>query len=278
MAADNDQNVYWNEKGGERWVRYIDHLEQMLTGFSEVLIERLAPRPGEHILDIGCGGGPTSAAIADAVGPSGRVLGVDISSVILEVARARHGGRGNLELVLADAGEHAFEPGAFDAVTSRFGVMFFHAPEAAFRNIHAAARAGARLVFICWRQMEENPWMGAAAQAAFSVLPPPEPPDPEAPGPFAFADAERVRRILTEAGFTGIALEPVDQTIRLGPLEHALDWLINMGPAADALQEAAPAEREAAIAAMRAALAAGETAEGVVAFPGATWLVTARAA
>ncbi|MEX2482113.1 MAG: class I SAM-dependent methyltransferase [Gammaproteobacteria bacterium] len=269
-----DQATFWNEEGGRRWVEHIDQLERMLTDLSVRLIAAVDARPGEQVLDIGCGGGPTSAELARLVGSAGHVLGVDISAVILALARRRFAHLPSLAFATADAAEHAFTPASFDVITSRFGVMFFPDPHAAFRNIRRAARPGARLRFLCWRPLDENPWMGAPAKAAFTVIPPPEKPAPGAPGPFSFGQVERVRDILSLAGFTAIEFEPVDQAITLGSLDEALEWLTRMGPAAAPLADAAPEAREAARAAMRDVLAAHETSAGVT-LAGAAWLVRA---
>ncbi|MEQ8231998.1 MAG: class I SAM-dependent methyltransferase [Gammaproteobacteria bacterium] len=274
-APGADQATFWNEDGGRRWVAHIDQLERMLGGLSSVLLAAVDARPGEHVLDVGCGGGPTSNALARAVGTGGRVLGVDISAVILEVARRRSQHIDNLAFETADAAAYPFEPDSFDVVTSRFGVMFFPEPHAAFRNLRGALRPDGRLCFMCWRGIDENPWMGAPAKAAFSVIPPPEKPAPGTPGPFAFADPARVRDILDSAGFADIALEAVDQPITLGTVDEALEWLTNMGPAATPLAEAGPDARAAAREAMREVLVAHDTPQGVT-LAGATWLVSAR--
>lgn len=277
MRDENPEAAYWNETGGERWVENIDRLETMLAVMNRHLLERAAPQTGERVLDIGCGGGVTSAAFADAVGGAGHVDGADISAVILEVARKRYAERTNLEFITADAGVYAFEPASCDLITSRFGVMFFPAPVRAFANLRRAARPGGRLVFLCWRSLPENPWMGVPAAAAFSVLPRPEKPDPDAPGPFSLADPEKVERILREAGFHDITLSPVDAMLNLGEFSAALDFMTKMGPTAEPLKEAEPELRETAIAAMRAAMEPHVTAQGLI-MPAATWLVEARIA
>ena len=271
-----DQATFWNEDGGRRWVEHIDQLETMLSGMSARLIAAVAARPGENILDIGCGGGPTSAELAQVVGDAGEVLGVDISEVILGAARRRFGHFANLRFETADATAHPFSAAHYDVITSRFGVMFFPDPHAAFGNIRRAAKPGARLTFMCWRRLDENPWMGAAAAAAFTVIPPPAKPEPGAPGPFSLANPDRVRDILGSAGFTAVELEPVDQAITLGSVDQALEWLTRMGPAATPLAEADPGSREAARAAMREVLAAHDTPAGVT-LAGATWIVRGRA-
>ncbi|MCB1748386.1 MAG: class I SAM-dependent methyltransferase, partial [Gammaproteobacteria bacterium] len=264
-----------NEDGGRRWVEHIDQLERMLDELSGVLVAAVDARSGERVLDVGCGGGPTSAHYASVVGRAGEVLGVDISAVILEVARRRFGHHANLHFELADAGSHAFPPARFDVLTSRFGVMFFADPVAAFTNLRQALRPGGRLCFMCWRGIDENPWMGVAAAAAFTVIPPPPKPAPGTPGPFALGRRERLEDILGAAGFADLSLEGVERDITLGPLDEAVEWLTRMGPAAGPLAEAEPAAREAAIAAMRDELARHQRG-GAVVLPGATWLVRAQ--
>jgi SAM-dependent methyltransferase len=274
MAADNEQADFWNEEGGERWVENIERLETMLSSLSARLIAQAAPRSGEQVLDIGCGGGVTSAAIAEATGDSGGVVGADISEIILNVARGRYAHMTNLEFTTADAGTFAFEAGGYDLITSRFGVMFFPDPDVAFSNIYRAGKSGGRIVFLCWRALPENPWMGAPVAAAFTVLTPPEKPEPGAPGPFSLADPERVRRILGGAGFVDVKLSPIDETVNLGEVEPALDFMTKMGPAADPLKDAPADLRTKAIAAMRAVLEEKNTEHGVV-MPSAVWLVEA---
>jgi len=274
MNEENPEKAYWNEEGGARWVANIERVESMLSELSDHLVARAAARPGEHVLDIGCGGGVTSAALADGVGETGNVVGADISEVILEVARDRYRGRSNLTFTTADAGTHPFPEGSFDLITSRFGVMFFPQPEQAFANIRKAGKRGGRIVFMCWRPIAENPWMGAAVAAAFTVLPRPEKPDLDAPGPFSLSQPEKIERILAGAGFDDISISPVDEDANLGALDLALDFLTKMGPAAEPLKEASASDRSAAIAAMRGAMEPYDTDNGVV-MGTATWLVEA---
>jgi hypothetical protein len=171
----------------------------------------------------------------------------------------------------------ALEAGACDLVLSRFGVMFFHDPVAAFTNLHRATSARGRLAFLCWREMKANPWMARPAAAAFEVIGPPPPPDPLAPGPFAFADRERVRAILERSGYRGVTCEPLDLALNLGPLEGAVRFLTTMGATAKPMADAPEALRARAVDAVRRAIADAETAAGVV-LPSATWIVSARAA
>ncbi len=271
-----EQATYWNEDGGRRWLANMDSLETILDGLGRRLLERVGARPGERVLDIGCGGGVTSAALAAAVTPGGHVLGVDISAPILTAARERHAHLANLRFVTADAGSDDLPEAAFDIVTSRFGVMFFHEPLIAFRHIRRAAAPGARLVFLCWRRYDENPWMNIAASAAFTIVPPPPKPAADAPGPFALADADKVQNLLMQTGFADIAMTPIDLPLNLGSLETAVQRMTQFGPAAQPLREATPERYQQALVAMRAALAPHDTPAGIV-LNGATWLVEARA-
>ena len=271
----SDQATYWNEDGGRRWVANIARVERMLQPLADELLALAAPASGERALDVGCGGGLTSAAFARAVAPAGRVLGLDVSAVILDVARERFKDTPNLEFALGDAATMALAD--YDLVTSRFGVMFFPAPIAAFSNLRRALRGDGRLAFICWRSLDENPWMAVPTRAAFTVLPRPEPTPPGAPGPFAFADGDRLRDILEQAGFGAVSIEPFDRTLDLGTPDDALEQMTRMGPAAAAFTAAAVSEQRAAADAIRAALEA-HVVGGTVHMPSATWLVRARPA
>lgn len=271
-----DQPTFWNEDGGRRWVQNIDRVERMIEPLSERLLAMAAPRAGEKVLDIGCGGGVTSAALARAVGPSGRVLGVDVSAVILDVARQRFGTVANLEFALGDAAGMPLAPAGFDLLLSRFGVMFFADPVAAFTHLRAALAPGGRMAFICWRALDQNPWMAECVNAAFTVLPRPDPQPPGAPGPYAFADGARLSGILATAGFGAIRLDPLDLLLDLGPVDQAVVQMTQMGLAASAYAAATPAGQQAAAAAIRAVL--GRHAEGGrVRMASATWLVGAQA-
>jgi SAM-dependent methyltransferase len=164
----------------------------------------------------------------------------------------------------------------FDLIVSRFGVMFFEDPIAAFRNLHAALRDNGRIVFICWRTAQENPWMAVPSAAAFEVLGPPPPPDAEAPGPFAFGDPDRIRHILDQSGFSNIALEAVDQDVHLGTIDEAVRLMSEMGPAAHLLREASEPERARAIDSVSRALTEHQGSDGVR-LPSGTWIVSAGA-
>jgi len=268
-----DQAQYWNEDGGRRWVENIDRVERMIEPLNAVLLALAAPRPGERVLDVGCGGGATSAAVAAAVGDTGRVLGVDVSSVILDVARRRYAGRANLAFEHGDAATMPLT--GFDLLVSRFGVMFFPDPVAAFTHLRRALVPGGRLAFLCWRALDDNPWMADCARAAFTVLPKPEPTPPGSPGPFAFADATRLRGILDAAGFGDIAIEALNVMLDLGPADEALAQMTRMGPAAAGYAAADETTRAAVLDALRAAIAPRLDGDRVR-MPGSVWQVRAR--
>ncbi len=269
------QVAYWNEAAGPTWAELQAPLDRQLAPLGRRAMAALAPRVGERILDIGCGAGETSVGLAAQVGAGGQVTGVDISRPLLEVARARSAGTPGLAFVEADAQTWAFAPASFDGVFSRFGVMFFADPVAAFTNIRRALKPGGRIAFVCWRAPAENPIMSAPMAAALVHVPPPPPADPLAPGPFAFADPERVRAILGEAGFLDIALAPHAEKIGAGDLDSALNLSLKVGPLGGLLREH-PDKRDAVIGAVRDVLAAHEGPDGVK-LDSATWIVTATA-
>lgn len=283
MTADQpggnaDQIAYWNAAAGETWASLQDRLDRQLAPLGLRARQALAPRPGEQILDVGCGAGQTTLDLAEAVMPGGTVLGVDISRPMLDLARRRAAGVAGVSFQEADAQTFAFAPASFDAAFSRFGVMFFADPVAAFRNIARALKPGGRLAFVCWRTPQENVFMSLPMAAAASVLPPPDapPPPPAAQGPFAFADAAHVREILGKAGFGGIEIAAHDQKIGSGDLDTTLEVALKIGPLGAMLREH-PDRRDAVIDALREALRPHLDAGGVR-LDSASWIVTARVA
>ena len=198
-----EQIEYWNSERARKWVELQERMDALIEAFGARAIERAGLAAGERVIDVGCGCGGTTLDLAGRVGARGRVLGVDISAVMLSRARerAKSVGLANVEFVDADAQTHAFEAGAWDCAFSRFGVMFFADPARAFANLRRALRQGGRVSFACWRAMPENEWVTVPLTALMKVIAPPPPPLPGAPGPFAFGDPQRVRGLLGEAGF-----------------------------------------------------------------------------
>jgi len=226
------------------------------------------------VLDVGCGCGQTTLELAARVAPNGAVLGIDISQPMLSIARTRAKGLAGVRFLEADAQTYAFEPGAFDAIHSRFGVMFFADPTAAFANLRRALKPGGRLAFLCWRALAENPVMSLPLTAALKHLPAPPAPTPGAPGPFAFADAGRVREILAGAGFEKVSIEPQDMPAGGHGLDDAVRLSLRVGPLGAMLREH-PQARAAVIDELRGALAR-HLVDGRVFLPSATWIVSAR--
>lgn len=238
-ASNADQAEFWNGQPGQNWVTHQVDLDAMHAQVTDVLLRACAPQAGERVLDIGSGAGASSFALAAAVAPSGRVQGVDISVPLVQRARERAAERGvaNVAFDVADAQEHPFEPGGFDLAASRFGLMFFSDPVAAFRNIASAIRAGGRIVFAAWAGPEVNPWFAWPQRIAVDRLGAVTPTPPEAPGPMAFRDIDRVRAILGEAGFVRGRGESVAVELHhRGGLEAAVR-LSQVGPAARILRE-----------------------------------------
>jgi SAM-dependent methyltransferase len=231
------------------------------------------------VIDIGCGCGTTSFEIARRVGASGHVTAIDISRPMLDVARgeAERNRVHNVTFLEADAQTHAFQTASYDALFSRFGVMFFIDPVAAFKNLLAALKPkSGRLAFACWRPLKENPWMAVPVKAAMQHLPPQERPDPLAPGPYAFADAERVKRILAEAGYVKIVAAPHDQKVAMGPLDDAVEQCTRVGPLSRLLLEY-PDAVAPVMETLRKTLAEYAS-EGVVRMDSAVWIFTAQRA
>jgi ubiquinone/menaquinone biosynthesis C-methylase UbiE len=270
------------DKAGEAWVRMQDRTDALIDPLGRIAIERLAVAAGERILDVGCGCGQTLLQLAERVGPSGHVLGVDISPPMLARARQRVAAQPTVALALGDAQTYAFAPGAFDAVYSRFGVMFFDDARAAFRNLRAAARPGGRLSFVCWQDLAKNPWAARPLEAVMRLLPESAMPDmlrEGRPGPFFLSDPARVRAILGDAGWKDVSLEPVEMPLHLAgaaTVDEAVDYSLQIGPAARAMAEAPDALKPELEAALREALAPFASARGVF-MNGAAFVVGARA-
>jgi len=274
-----EQITYWNERG-KQWVAVNDMLDALIGPLGRHALDRARVAPGEAVLDVGCGCGDTTLDLARRVGPAGRVLGVDISAPMLDRARERMRAAGATQVILeqADAQAHPLPPGTFDVVFSRFGVMFFVDPTAAFANLRAALRPGGRLAFVCWQAFQQNPWIAVPVMAAAAHVALPPPAAPDAPGPFAFADDQRLRTILTGAGFAEIAVEPLYESLTIagsGGLEAAVEFaLAGVGPLAAALRDAGPAVIAAVRASVREALAPYVTGDSVR-MPSAAWVVSA---
>ncbi len=275
-----DQVDYWNGIGGAHWVDEQARTDIVLAPVSRAVIGHAGIRAGDAVLDVGCGCGSAALELAGLVGASGRVVGLDVSGPMLARARERAAGLANVEFIQADAATRDFAAPFADVLFSRFGVMFFGDPTAAFANLKRALKPGGRLVFACWRTFDENPWMQVPLYAAYAHVPRLPRPGPEDPGPFAFADPARVTRILTGAGFAAPRFTSVDVALDIAAgrgLDEAVAQATAIGAASRALQDQPAAARTAATAAIREALAAYLKGDSVT-LAGAIWLVDAALA
>jgi len=265
----------WEGGVGRNWAAEWQRTDRSFAGLTRILLARISTLPGRAIVDIGCGAGELSLAIAKAR-PRARVLGIDISPDLVAAAAVRGSRTVNCAFALADATCWDADRGAPELYVSRHGVMFFPDPVAAFAHLAAVAAPDARLAFSCFRSPAKNPWAGALAAL---IDGPAAPSDPAAPGPFAFADPERVAGILAAAGWHETAFEPVDYRYFAGagadPLGDARDFFLRIGPAAAAFR-ALPDEQRAPAMARIEAFLADHLASGEVTFPAAAWIVTAR--
>jgi SAM-dependent methyltransferase len=279
--ATNGENTaqieHWNGPAGETWVKLQARLDAQLAPLGRMAMDLAAIRPGEAILDVGCGTGATTLELSDRAGPNGKVFAVDVSRPMLALARQRLGAANLAQTRFeeGDAQTYGFVPGGFDLVFSRFGVMFFADPVAAFGNLRSALGRQGRLVFVCWRPAGENPWVAVPMAAAFQHIARPAPPEPGTPGEFAFADRERVRGVLAAAGFGEITIAPRDMLIGGASLEVTVDTTLAMGPVAAALRETEPEKLQLVEDAVRHALAPFEGPSGVR-MGAAVWIVEAR--
>jgi ubiquinone/menaquinone biosynthesis C-methylase UbiE len=274
-----DQIAFWNGVAGRHWTDRQSVQDILLAPVTEKLIARIDAQEGQRILDVGCGTGAIAIELARRVGPSGHVLGIDISVPMLDRARQLTSKDLSADYVLADATVYPFDPASFDLIVSRFGVMFFADPVLSFRNLRGALRPKGRLVFACWREPRENGWMMAPLMAVYKHVPKLPQLGPEDPGPFAFADESRVRRILGEAGFNDIAMEacPLSFDVAAGRgLEAAVQGALEIGPASRALEGHALVVVAAAVQSIREMLTPFAKGQSVF-LPGAIWLVTASA-
>ena len=281
LAGNTAQIAYWNDRAGDNWTALQERLDAVFAPLTIVALAAAAPTSGERVLDVGCGCGATLLELAGTVGPGGRVLGLDVSEPMTAKARERitATGLGNAEVLVSDAASHTFPEADFDLLFSRFGVMFFADPVAAFANLRRAMRQGGRLLFVAWRPLTDNSWFSVPLEAARSLLPPQPPPEPDAPGPFAFADEGRVRAILSQAGWHGIELQRRDVPMPIagpGQVADAAELATRVGAVARMLAEAEADSLLQVRVAVAEALRAHDGPAGIT-LGGSVWLVSAQA-
>ncbi len=276
-----EQIEYWNERGGPQWVKLQERLDAQIGPLGLVALAQAAARPGESVLDVGCGCGHTALALAEQVGPRGSVTGIDVSRPMLGRARERQQEQQlqHLTFLHADAQTHQFEPASVDLIFSRFGVMFFEDASQAFGNLRTALRPGGRLCFLCWQELQKNDWVRVPLQAAAQHVPLPPRPEPGTPGPFSLADSNRVRGILDSAGFRNVRCQPHETNISVGGatgVDGAVAFLLAIGPVASLLRESDAETRRSVAEAIHTALLPYVDGNSVY-LSSATWIVQADA-
>lgn len=270
------QSALWNGPSGRAWVDAQALMDRMFEPFETLLADAAAASPARSVLDVGCGTGAVTLAIARRLGANAHCTGIDISARMIDAARARAERCGvPARFVRADVQTHAFEPASVELIVSRLGVMFFDDPVRAFANLRQAARPDALMRFVAWRSAADNPFMTTAERAAAPLLPNLPARQPGAPGQFAFGDRQRIVSVLSDSGWADIAIEPIDRACVLP--EPALDdYIARLGPVGLALLETDDATRRRVVDTVRAAFE--RYVHGAeVRFDAACWLVTARA-
>ena len=266
-TPNSEQIEYWNNQAAKRWLEMQAQLDQIVRPFGEAAMQAAGITDGLRVLDIGCGCGDTTLALATQVGLAGQVTGADISRSMLQRGRdqAQQSGITQVAFKEADAQTHPFPKSHYHRVYSRFGVMFFDDPSAAFSNLYSCLLPGGIISFICWQPPTENPWLMTPLQAANQHLPPPEPPPAGAPGPFSLADHQHVETLLKTAGFTGIQQRVITRPITLGrDAAEATHFAVTVGPASNRFKDLPAEQVSAATAAIEEVMQAHQTEEGVV--------------
>ncbi len=277
MNANQQQHEHWNQGEAMHWVEQADRYDRQLEPFARLLLDAARITAEHDVLDVGCGCGATTIAAAHV---ARHATGADISAPMLDVARGRAAEFDNCDFVLADVQTADLGTSAYDRIISRFGVMFFDDPAAAFARLHAALRAGGRLAFVSWQPLVANEWLFVPGVAAAAHVALPDVGDDGGPGMFSLSDPERLHVLLTGAGFTDVNADPIEPSIQIGgggTLDDTLDFLLGTGIARALLEPADPEARALAIDAVREALRNHYQPNVGVTLGTGAWLVTASA-
>lgn len=284
MTSINERQIAdWNGVSGRNWLTHQARFDAMLAGHTRALLDAALPAKGEAVLDVGCGTGSTSLAVASAVGRTGQLVGIDVSQQLLRRAHARasHAGVPS-DFVWADASRHPFQPNSFDLLISRLGVMFFDDPVAAFSRLRQSLRPGGRGVFLAWRSAAENEGAALPMRTALQTVAPPAPVSPDAPGPFSFGNRDKLDRRLREAGFDEIAITPFDAPLLFGvgvtedeALDDAVQMSFHLGPLRRLVGNEPEAVRDEVCRNLREAFRA-KLSGGAVVLASAAWIVSVR--
>jgi SAM-dependent methyltransferase len=275
-GPNGDQDAYWNGEEASHWVAEVDRYDEMLQPFNQHLLPVAKVERTDTMLDIGCGCGATTFAAAQ-LAPDGLVVGIDLSRPMIEVAtdRARRTVVGNVRFSHGDVEVHPFKASAFDRAISRFGVMFFGDPVAAFSNNAGSLRPSGTLTFVCWQEALRNEWIVVPGAAVAAHVPLPDLPDGDAPGPFSLADPARIRGVLGRSGFDHVDIAAVEVPLRLGAtVEDTVAFLATTGMGRVVLTDVEAPTRTRALAALSQALRPYVSGDGVR-LGSRAWLVTA---
>ncbi len=271
MSGNEEQQAYWNGRAGAVWVEAQERLDENFAELTSAVVAAADVQPGERAIDIGCGCGATTVALAQA---GAAVWGVDISAPMIGRAKERSVGLDNVAYSVCDAASQRYTPD-HDLLFSRFGCMFFADPVGAYQNLLTSLRPGGRLVHLVWQLPKHNPWMSVVGRAVQPFMPEGDAPDPTAPGPFAFARPEHVEKILTDAGFANVNVQPVTSQIKVGnDIEDAVTMQSKVGPIARVVAELDEVTKVKALDAARDALAEHLTDEGIH-LGAACWIISA---
>ncbi|MEM8663247.1 MAG: class I SAM-dependent methyltransferase [Pseudomonadota bacterium] len=275
-AEENAQRALWNGPAGQAWVDAQDLLDRQLAPMERILTDSIAATGAKRILDVGCGTGTTTLAAAARLGDDAHCTGIDISGLMVAAARGKAAQTGaSVEFLEADAQTHAFAAASFDLIASRFGVMFFDNPVAAFANLRRATRTGGALRMVVWRTAAENPFMTTAERVAAPLMPGLPERRPDEPGQFGFGDKGRVEAILQESGWGAVDIRPIDAPCSF-PRSGLEKYIIRLGPVGRALAEAdedVRARVQAALVPAFAPFVKGDQVE----YTAACWMVSAKA-
>lgn len=276
QQANADQIALWNDTAGRAWVDRQESLDRLLEPFEKLLVDAVVKSKAQRVLDIGCGTGSTTLAVARQVGAKGTAVGLDISEPMIALAKRRaERESAPPHFICADAQTYAFDDKSFDMIISRFGVMFFDDSVRAFKNLRRATTKGGELKAIVWRNPTDNPFMTTAERAAAPFLPQMPARKPDEPGQFAFGDRNRVHSILEKSGWTEIAIEPLDVACTL-PERELNEYISRLGPLGRVLPQIDEQKRAEVLEAVRKAFDPYVHGDEVP-FTAACWMIGARA-
>ncbi len=277
MTSNEDQIAFWNGETGGAWARRAESLDHIFLELTTAILAAAKIRSGEHVLDLGCGAGGMILEAAAGCGPLGKVTGIDVSGPLIEIARRRTSGTGNVRLIKGDASTFPFEPGSVDVAISRLGAMFFDNPVETFSTLRRALTTQGRLVLCVWQAPRKNLWAMEPISAVRSLVEMPPRPGPDDPGAFSFGDPVRVRHVLEKAGFATPHLNSLEVGLPIGnSVEEAVEFTLEVGPLAEPLRDLKGDARRQALSALAEVMAAHRDRSGIVRLAGACWIVTTR--